>query len=184
MGAEQWTALATVVIAVFTVVLAVVGVLQAWLTRSTINLARNEFAVAYPPQLIVHSVQSLTGDEGGGGVQITYLNKGRADARIVEISGSLFRVNGEGLPAGLDLSRIATFVGIVEGGKEDYFVIPEESLTVVAVAGQRLFVDKRYCIGHVIYKGPTGRAYRTGFCRIEVNGEWQKVDNPEYEYGY
>lgn len=57
------TAFSTGVIAVFTVVLAVVGFVQARLIRKSINLARQEFIATHRPKVIVRFIQGPSFDD-------------------------------------------------------------------------------------------------------------------------
>jgi hypothetical protein len=56
LSPEDWTAFATVAIALFTIALVFVTNRQARLTRESINLARDEFISTHSPKLIVRYI--------------------------------------------------------------------------------------------------------------------------------
>jgi len=79
--ANNLTAISTLVIAFFTVVLAFVGWRQAKLTRQAIALARDEFNATNRPELFVRDVHaSSEGDRTG--IAYTVVNRGKAPCNI------------------------------------------------------------------------------------------------------
>lgn len=80
---ENLTAVATLVIAIFTIVLAVVGFVQAELTRRTIALARSEFLATHRPRIRVRWVSGPTGDDRTV-IKVYITNVGESLATIVE----------------------------------------------------------------------------------------------------
>jgi hypothetical protein len=81
------TALATVAIAAFTIVLAIVTNRQARFTRESIELARDEFNATHRPRITVRGFQTLTGGLADEDVSVIflYVNTGDSDAIVTEI---------------------------------------------------------------------------------------------------
>jgi hypothetical protein len=91
------TAVSTVVIAVFTVVLAVVGFFQARLIRKSIDLARDEFNSSHRPRIIMRDVWC----EPGGDIYYMLFNTGDAPTTIVESW-----IQAEFVPTGTPLRQL------------------------------------------------------------------------------
>ncbi len=77
------TAISTVIIAAFTIVLAAVGYCQARLIRKSIDLARKEFISAHPPKLRIRYIHLTSGDENVE-VGFTVENTGGSDATVTQ----------------------------------------------------------------------------------------------------
>jgi hypothetical protein len=87
MSADNWTAAATVVIAAFTIILAIGSGIQAWLTRQAINLARAEFLATHRPRIRLRWITSpatLKDDERFFRLEIVIANVGESVAIVTE----------------------------------------------------------------------------------------------------
>ena len=78
---DNLTAISTLVIATFTVVLALVGYCQARLIRKSIDLAAKEFIATHRPRIVLRNVDV---DLAGGNVHYMLVNIGDTKATIVE----------------------------------------------------------------------------------------------------
>jgi hypothetical protein len=83
---DNLTAVSTFVIAIFTIVLAVIGYVQARLIRKSIDLARAEFISSHRPRLILREVQRLLPTGAQRNIELRYVvaNIGSSEAEIVE----------------------------------------------------------------------------------------------------
>jgi len=200
MTTDSATATATVVIAAFTVVLAVVGGVQAWLTRKTINLARDEFISTHRPKIAIHSIWLMldmidqSTDDATIRAEIIYFNVGATPARVVDITAKISR---RPVPLQTGITTWATHEvpqePIVGGGKGYISVksdirINHEKVMQQAEATPRHAV---VCMGKIIYEDDLGVRRETGFCRQldAVAERWYnpadvRPSNSEYEYAY
>lgn len=186
------TAISTVVIAIFTVVLAIVGGRQAQLTRQAIELARDEFNATHRPHIIVLSLDTVydgeePDDRGSvmvrAGALLRFVNAGKGTATTTEIGVTISR----------DSPRPDTIFGILEtkgveltSGEEGTHWIESALLRVEGGAFDRTFGRPLYCAGYIRYKDAAGRHRKTAFCRRlhSLSGDWVTVENSPYEYSY
>lgn len=121
------TAVATVFIAVFTIVLAFVTARQARLTKEAVNLGRQEFIASHRPRLVIRRIDVGEIGDGKFNMQCTLANEGDSDGRVVDSrygfefsEGRKFGPFGDGnfgthdLPPGTEV-RIMFNVGINDG---------------------------------------------------------------------
>lgn len=184
---EVATAVATVVIAGFTFILALGGAIQAWLTRKAINLSRDEFTATHRPRIVVRGVEMHFGDDGKiDGVAFRYINAGETPATVVEI-GAEVPIAGQ-LPSGMKFTKHKISGVTLVSGEGREFVVPAPDLhTARAIAQTRApspTDQTSILVGYVIYEDPGGRRRKMGFYRISrVSGfSWATDKDSEYEY--
>ena len=166
------TAVATVFIAAFTIVLALVTGRQARLSRQAIDLARDEFTASHRPYLIVRDVCL-----DGNNVAYLLINKGDARATIVESWILLERVADGHTLRPLrsfghdDLGKISFAIGEV---KEMTYPIPHDiafSMTYghtrrIATNVSPPFHGSQYFTGTIVYEDASGHRRRSVFRRL------------------
>lgn len=200
---DRLTAISTSVIALFTVVLAIVGYVQARLIRKSIDLARKEFISAQRPKLRVRNVAAshLQTESGipklftaGSRLkcQFDVVNIGGTGAEITSALGMIFQTRS-GLPMIHPYKDQPPNVMIPKAA-----LSPGESLTVNFVSEKpvqdgaetigsgipqrlRLFV-----MGWIEYRDEMAIVRRAFFCREFEQRPWQdgrfrRVENEDYE---
>jgi hypothetical protein len=189
------TAVATVVIAAFTIVLAVSGSIQACLTRQAINLARDEFMASQRPKIIVRELRMLPQNHNTtvATVEVSYVvaNTGASEAEIVESWIEIKDVRYGLLPplnpiedetpirkivikAGANISR-------TQGSNVEHV-----SLQIGRMGAQRRHEEPPELVfrGFVTYRDKNQITRRTAFYRRYdfKTMRFRIVDDPDYEY--
>jgi hypothetical protein len=115
------TALATAVIAIFTIVLVFVTNRQAKLTRDGIELARKEFIATHRPKIIIRFIQGpFMDDNGHQFAWISLVNIGDTPATIEEIGHDLAtrrKGSNNWLPPGLEAAPKPIVPIVLESGE-------------------------------------------------------------------
>lgn len=187
------TAISTLGIFAFTIVLAGVGICQARLIRSTIDLARDEFLSTHRPEIIVHNFEvarEATDDGEPIGAQFVVVNKGATAASILDIRAKIFMTAnlrpgahlpsigyvGHQLRGGEIIKDVAVFGGVLDSAVSD----------INSGFGTKHSGPKLWCVGRITYKDDVGRQRETGFCRSydAVRECWVKEPDSDYEYSY
>jgi hypothetical protein len=166
--AETWTAIATVAIAAFTVVLAVTGGVQAWLTRKAINLAQAEFTATHRPRI---KVRMITAPEPQPNesirIRIAVVNVGESTAKIVHYRISARLHDGqEGFGVELNVGQDPESIYLTTG--ETYIFerissFPWDGETWRAIGTDEL---QFIVIGDLAYEDGKELARNTGFARV------------------
>jgi hypothetical protein len=191
---ETWTALATGVIALFTIVLSWVSRRQAKLTRATLALARDEFFSTHRPRVIVHSFDCRSEGDGLIGAIFQYVNAGDTRARITEIGSSIFLAVEGPRPGGGPMSTEKFLDRHLEGRETSTYTV-KSNVTDAEVAGVVLQGERQgrhfpftraFCVGYIDYTDKLGIRRKTGFCREyhSATRSWHRVENSDYEYAY
>lgn len=195
------SAIAAAVIAWFTVKLvrATTGMLnaageQARLTRESIDLARDEYLATHRPEIFIHTVEFAHdamehSEKTTVGAQISYVNKGRNSATIVEIRG---RITNRTFPLQSGIMHWEQHVVPTEKiltGRRGYIRISSQIDPDFERIRQRSDTNPRghvICIGCIVYEDDRGVRRETGFCRrLDAIAErWVPIENSEYEYAY
>jgi hypothetical protein len=185
------TAISTVVIALFTIILAIVGYCQARLTRDTIRLARDEFNATHRPEIIVRNVGYVADPEDNRMrliARIVIVNKGASRAHIINLSGIILTPTDE-LTA--DVALRAYPIGKEQdlvGGQPYQWDIesPNHQEPAIRIAQTRGEKSEWICIGLIRYADMEGRIRETGFFRrFDVKSRsWKREENEDYEYSY
>jgi hypothetical protein len=156
--ADNLTAISTLVIAVFTVVLAGATWLQFQLTRKTIDLARQEFIASHRPRIILRDVHLIAEN-----VHYMLVNVGDTDATIVEswIMAEFIehgnRFSPLRSPGHDDLGHLVVAAG--ESKDLTYPLSGEISFAVkfpnsrrIGIEGKPAVFGERYFVGVVVYE--------------------------------
>ena len=181
------TAISTVVIAAFTIVLAVVGYVQARLIRKSIDLARQEFIATHRPRIIVRFVQGPV-DNGKEPefVWVTIANVGEAPATITAIGYGLARRKGRNnwLPPGLAAGLQDISPTVLDSGGRLRFKVSAQGVTNEAAIAASAWDDGELCaVGQIRYQDGNGRRLEMAFLRVhDGQGNFAPSDNPEDEY--
>ncbi len=205
-AAGSATAFATIVIAVFTIILAGVGGVQGYLLSKQIKLARDEFNSTHRAHIIVHAVEvafDVSTDaidkstEPTVGASIIYFNVGATSAQLTQISAKITRrgiplQSGIALGIGTDLSPLAVPKGDVEPGHPEFVAVHSSHTLEGERFAQRHAGDNGresalVLIGKISYRDARNVDRQTGFCRrLDVKTvRWIPLDGyPEYEYAY
>jgi hypothetical protein len=185
------TAIATVFIAAFTIVLAWVSRRQARLIEDQVRLSRNEFFVTHRPRIIVRAFQMLNPDAGVAvAPQVIFIahNIGDSPARIVEVrSATRVQPANARIPNDLAFPFHEDFNVTLASGQKEVFPMngaapfaADEPMNVFA--GHSMLL----CLGVVAYLDDAGTRRETGFCRRFLSDvrEWDTLKDSEYEYSY
>lgn len=194
-------AVATVFIAIFTIVLAFISRRQAKLTRESIELARAEFASSHRPKIRIKHVWLVAlGSDQPVTVEIIYANVGDARAVVSRIGMDFNVINTDAqLPPGMTpperpyikYQEIGMGVTVSAGNIASLTRLDEERVAAINDGKKHLC-----CFGFIEYTdiGPeeTRKIRRTAFCRvyqpsrrfIDGMGRFVKsyYSDPDYEY--
>jgi hypothetical protein len=195
------TALATVAIGIFTLVLVIVTRRQAKLTRESIDLARAEFISAHRPKIRIKHVWLVAlGSNQPVTVEIVYTNVGDAKASVSRIGMDFNVINTDAqLPPGMtpperpyiEYPEIGMGVTMSTGNVASLGRLNEERVAAINDGKKYLC-----CFGFIEYTdtGPeaTRKIRRTAFSRIyqpsrrSIDGMGRFVksyySDPDYEY--
>jgi hypothetical protein len=179
------TAVATVFIALFTIVLAWVTTVQARLTRRAVTLARDEFVSTHRPKLIVREILML---EHIDPIRVRFViaNSGTTKARIIESHVEIQYLSANILLP-LQPVEYANEIGATRL-KPGSRIFHEHSNTIVEHPED--FQPNQpgdtylYFRGFIVYAGSSGTLYRTGFCRRYNSRDkrFRIVEDSDYEY--
>jgi hypothetical protein len=187
------TAVATIIIAGFTVVLARVTGRQARLTRESIDLARAEFVSTHRPRIIVRNL-STYGVVVGHPITINFMvmNIRESVALLVGIESFIFLKPQDGkIPRALRLSACQNKKERLVSGDFEIIsqvsdFVPERSHIEMLQTGERLL-----CIAGCVSYSDDNRVHRrTGFVRYcdisDLSGffTFSPIEDAEYEYAY
>jgi hypothetical protein len=159
------TAVATAVIALFTIVLAWVGGVQAYRLGQTINLARHEFLSTHRPRIILREVYL-----NDGNIWFRLVNIGDTPATIIESYRMAEIVQPELMRPLLstghnDLGQIR----LAAGEMKELSYKPDDSLGFFG-QGHQSFAGHRYFTGTIIYTDDLGVRRRSVFRRLFHEG--------------
>jgi hypothetical protein len=203
------TAIATVVIGAFTIVLARVTNRQARLTRESIDLARDEFVSTHRPKMVLKHIwkcdvngsvdpQIRAGHPLHFKLDIRNIGSGSGWIRqgnfLIQILATRSRLpqrppyNEDGIPkwqANLELVRGVTLPVQVSDPARP-------SLTEDQIESLRIKETRLYCIGTIEYWDRAGTPRQTAFCRYLTFatyppgprdfGRFEKFEDSDYEY--
>lgn len=171
------TALGTLAVAIFTIVLAAV-------TARQINLARDEFLATHRPKVIVHSFEATHDNNGAIGASFTLVNTGVSAARITDISAMI--VLSRDLRPGIQMPRKELNKTLVSGEPWIWAVFGDLTASIIVEKFNKPTDVPLWCMGRITYADQRGRKRETGFCRMyDVRGErWIKSPESDYEYAY
>ena len=184
------TAVATILIGVFTLVLAIVTSRQAKLTREAIDLSRREFNASHRPRISVRAFESFS--QLDIAARFIYYNEGDSDAHIFEIGARIIRVYPP-LTGGImiDIEHVDEILGSgVDGTRKvkSTFSHPNQvNLDNVAATPGTAPQPTIFLIGRIKYRDSLGVNRQTGFCRQldAAHSRWFiPNDTGGYEYAY
>jgi hypothetical protein len=190
-SAESWTAAATVVIALFTIVLAISTTYQARLTRKTIELARQEFLSTNRPKIRFKHVWLASEFFHNRPIvgRVTCVNVGTSNATIFEYAMRFLVIKtGKSLPMPSEFQPVRIGLLLPSGVNHTFDDLTDtlQKDDIVAIRAGRL---QFLFIGYVHYRDDLGR-FRTGaFCRVMRKpshpvdpGRLAVFNDPNYEY--
>jgi hypothetical protein len=184
------TAIATVFIAAYTIVLARVSRMQAGFIAAQVRLAREEFITTHRPKIIVRAFQMMNPDFGAGDrPRFIFIaqNIGDTQARITEVrSATLVLQNNERIPNDLAFPHHEPFNVVLRSGQKEVFP-GNGGVPLVGEEHMQVFADTHMllCLGTLTYVDDLGTERETGFCRRYRNQsrQWEGLSS-EYEYSY
>jgi hypothetical protein len=181
------TAISTLLIAVFTGVLIVVGWSQARATRAVVNLARDEFNAAHRPEITIQSITANIEVVDGSeriGASILCFNKGRVMATNIVVRGRITRTLEPPPQAAFeDVPTRANTIG--KGMGHQFYMRSDYSLSEQALLDSSAGQPRLWCVGVIHYHIQSGGiAGQTGFSRIwdSQRQNWQPTDKPELDW--
>lgn len=182
------TAVATVFIAVFTIVLAYVTSRQARLTKDAVDLGRAEFIASHRPKLVVRQVE-FTGldanDDSRFTMRCAVANIGDSEGRLID---GRYHV---------EFSDGSEFKPIENGDKFDAYTIApgaevhilmtlnmdDGAAIALALADQHASAPRPYFRGYLLYQDRDGVARRTYFSRRyePASKRFMPTSDPDYD---
>jgi len=186
---EDWTAIATVAIALFTVALVFVTNRQARLTRASIELGNKEFIATHRPRLVLRFTQSdpIRPNEKPG-AQLIVDNAGSAKAYVIAKAGDIGQKRGAEwippwvFPSGVSLPEEK----ILKPGERRVFLVRATSpLSEGDIAEIEAGRNKLMLVGAFTYRDDNNVIRYTGFYR---EFDWNKREfhkitpTPDREY--
>jgi hypothetical protein len=174
-------------LALFTLLLVLIGAWQGYKLKRTVDLAREEFIATHRPKIKIHAVEVRRTEVGENvflGASILAFNIGESVAKNVEVRGQIFM----GPNFALDVARpIVKTIPEVSSGQKLRAEINSDCQVSYAAAARRTGVIF-YCIGWIAYWDESGQRRETGFCfQPEFSNEgdrWVSANKPEYDYDY
>jgi hypothetical protein len=181
------TAISTLAIALFTIVLAAVGYGQARLIRKSIDLGRQEFIATHRPRIIVRFVQGPFDDgQEPEFVWVTVANVGETPATIIAMGHDLARRKGRNnwLPPGVAAALRDISPSVLESGDRLTIKVSAQNVTDDAAIAAGVWDDVELCaVGQIRYRDGNGRRLAMAFLRVhDGQGNFIPSDNPEDEY--
>jgi hypothetical protein len=187
---SAWSAFAS---AVFALMVWYTTRKQVTLANDALKLARDEFNAAHRPQLIIHAMRDQGSEEGRIAAVLVYANIGRTDATVVEVAYQIYVAGTNELrpisPSRIEPRAFSQYVSC--GAMESYRLKGQVSKDEFEftrfrqdASGGPLPRGRIICRGYMRYEDARGVRRQLGFCRSFDGHEWQRVDNPEYDYSY
>jgi hypothetical protein len=181
------TAGATVVLAIFTVVLVLVTNRQARLARQAIELGNKEFVATHRPRLRIRSIKPLLTDGVGLGIHFIVTIAGETPAHIKHIDTTLWIKDSAGnefLP-----ETNAAELRSLAGGENALCIIRANDFRNrpdLGIYGGPAPSGEFEFRGWVEYSDDNGIDRRTGFWRIysAETRRFRAKNDPDYEYEY
>jgi hypothetical protein len=183
------TAISTLAISAFTIILAAVGYVQARLIRKSIALAREEFISTHRPKIIIHAIDAKrlanstnpgASELDGLGAVLLCINKGRSAALNIEIRGATLA--SQTIPDAKIQRPIIKTVESLESGIKIWTEIDTERSFQEVVA----FKQPVYFVGTIVYFDKNKNRRETGFCyAFNLNSAgWRKMESEAHNYAY
>lgn len=169
MKAEEWTAAATVAIAGFTIILAIVGYTQAKLTRAALELARGDFISTHRPRIIVRIIQGpFRRRDDNQFVWINIVNIGPTTAIIRELGFDLARRKGKlwCIPGADGAPKQIDPIKLISGERHTFEVSAKAAYTEAEIFADALDIEEICAFGAIRYGDENGIVRETGFFRI------------------
>jgi hypothetical protein len=193
----DWTAGATLALAVATIFVAIATRSQARLAREQIALGREEFLTAHRPLLVVHSIRVLESDHSKQPddqplrVQFGVINAGTSVGTVTGSAVYLHvvpRIDRPYLPE-LTPNNIIPLRRFDVGATDNRIEVASDR------HGYGNFVNNPgktpYLSGYIVYKDGRGHSRTTFFCRqferfpeSNIDGRFVPVDDPDCERTY
>jgi hypothetical protein len=186
---DNLTAASTFVIAIFTVVLAIVSQNQGRLIRKTLELSRDEFNSSHRPKLVVRQFQVDSITVGNPiNVQFAMVNIGSTEAfpELLACGIGLWNVQSQFFePPGINTDQTKIAVPPIAGGQREswhmvsQFAVTPEQLELIQSGS--LIVQ---ILGEITYRDRLNRQRRTGFRRAHdrFTNKFGPSPDPEDEY--
>ena len=188
MSAEDWTAAATVVIAAFTVILAISGGVQAYLTRRAINLASAEFIATHRPKIRARqfTIGQLIPDQRAV-IHFEVVNIGDTRATITEHNQSVGIVFGHDLPEGLLVlpsDTAKTVNQILVAGQHAEFFFEGAAFSEDDIGWFRAGRSGLYVHGEITYRDDNKITRKTGYLRVHdaESKRFRATGDTNYDY--
>jgi hypothetical protein len=167
------TAIATVFIGIFTLVLARVTGHQARLTRDSIALSRQDFVATHRPRVIVRFVGAIDyDDQPREFVPLHVVNIGINDAIILEFGGDLARRDEDGtwLTPGADGAPTKIIpIKLTSGQRHVFQVLSRDSFGDAQIADDAIGRTQICVFGAFRYSDENNIVRETGFFRVWSN---------------
>jgi hypothetical protein len=200
---DNLTAISTATIALFTIVLVIVGYVQARLVRRTVDLTRQELALARDEFLATHRpkikikhvwLTSPLQHTNPIIIKVVCVNAGTSSAILTEFAwGVLVRTKEHFLPVNYEWKNKAVINRPELNSGINYhlpgitYTLSKDQLAAISSGHSKL-----YCIGYIHYADRLGNVRTTAFCReLQLGilaGSYRfivpKDADPDYEYDY
>jgi hypothetical protein len=178
------TALATIVIAIFTRTLWLASVEQSRLTRESIDLARAEYISTHRPRLRIRRVRARLTDGEAIVVHFVVLNCGDTNAKVDRYEATLHVCTGPGKDAMQE--RLSIIGADLVGGQSELIISAPSSFIFSSAwkVGERHSGAKVEVRGTFEYADDNNVVRRTGIWRVYSadSARFEPVDDPDYEY--
>jgi hypothetical protein len=182
------TAIATLLIAIFTITLWLTSRAQLRELNRQVLLQSEEFTATHSPKIIVRVVElaKFSRDEHAEW-RIIVTNGGETDAIITDVGGVFLRVQIDKWisPEDRTFARLISPAIILAPGERQIFTgISEETWEVSAVMSVEDSLSYLYLIGEIHYCDRYMRKRQTGYIRRfdPESKRCLRVDDPDYEY--
>jgi hypothetical protein len=165
-----------------------IAAVQARLTKSSLDIAREEFISTHRPKIIVYGVDfggSPNVAESQIPVTFRYVNSGVSTAYVTQIGSRVLKlVNKLTLPNDVQF-RLAEipFPVEVKSGMHGFGITIDK---MAPYSPRALTKEWVVCVGYLVYEDDNGTKRQTGFCREydHASKRWKPVKDDDYEYSY
>jgi hypothetical protein len=172
---DAWTALATVIMALFTGMLSIVAYQQ-------IGLARNEFLATNRPILRVRYFRQVGAPADQIQVRFAVVNAGKSPAHLRVSCVVIEFLSDLGPPVYLAGKDVVIPRKFEIGASDEYAAFGNEKAGTIK--GHQSYGSNLYIYGYLDYADDAGNTRMTAFGRrlVGESGRFTKVEDPDYEY--
>jgi hypothetical protein len=190
------TAIATAVMAIFTIVLAFVSIFQGKQLKRSVRLASDEFIANHRPKIRVRSIWLVSDIAVGSPITINLIavNVGGIKAIVTKYAfTTCFVKKGDSIPLSVEDFPVSVVeIEIKRGARYGFKGLSTgQAVTIEEFNSIRTGDMVLYCIGWIRYEDEAENPMQTGFCKafrihrqdvLKIHGGFFREQNEDFEY--